>query len=131
LPPRGNGRVGGFYGGPAKDELGALRPQLVGVIGQTVARDRVHLGMLVRRQANERIALFLHGLIERYRQRGGADHDLTLPMSREDIASYLGLVLETVSRGFTRLQDDGVIEVHGRKVRVADPVALRKLAHVD
>ena len=50
-------------------------------------------------------------------------------MSREDIARYLGLALETVSRGFTRLQDDGVIEVTGRQVEVLDPERLTRMAH--
>ena len=41
-------------------------------------------------------------------------------MSRDEIARYLGLVLETVSRGFSRLHEDGVIEVRGRRVRILD-----------
>ena len=56
---------------------------------------------------------------------------LKLPMSREDIAHYLGLALETVSRGFTRLQDDGVIAVHGRRIEIVDAEALERLAHGD
>jgi CRP/FNR family transcriptional regulator len=50
-------------------------------------------------------------------------------MNREDIASYLGLAIETVSRGFTRLQDDRVIAVSGRQVEVLDPAELARLAH--
>ena len=50
-------------------------------------------------------------------------------MSRDEIARYLGLVLETVSRGFTRLQDDGLIGVEGRWVEVLDADALCRLAH--
>ena len=50
-------------------------------------------------------------------------------MSREDIARYLGLALETVSRGFTRLQDDGVISVVGRRVEILDVEELACLAH--
>ena len=48
---------------------------------------------------------------------------------RDRIARYLGLVLETVSRGFSRLHEDGIIEVHGRRVRILDNVALRALTH--
>jgi CRP/FNR family transcriptional regulator len=110
-------------------QLPSLQHQLMRVIGQSVDRDQDHMGMLVRRQANERIALFLHGLGERLRHIGQSSTDFKLPMSREDIASFLGLALETVSRGFSRLQDDGVISVYGRRVQVVDIVELNRLAH--
>ena len=110
-------------------QLPSLQQQLMRVIGQGVDRDQDHMGILVRRQANERVALFLHGLGERYQQVGQSGTDIRLPMSREDIAGYLGLALETVSRGFTRLQEDGVISVLGRRVEVIDRIALSRLAH--
>lgn len=106
-----------------------LQKQLMRVIGRSVGRDQDHRELLVRRQASERIALFLHGLSERLRAVGESGVLIRLPMSREDIARYLGLVLETVSRGFTRLQDDGVIAVHGRRVEIVDMTALQRLAH--
>jgi CRP/FNR family transcriptional regulator len=106
-----------------------LQKQLMRVIGRSVGRDQDHREILVRRQANERIALFLHGLSERLRAVGESGVLIRLPMSREDIARYLGLVLETVSRGFTRLQEDGVIAVHGRKVEILDMDELQRLAH--
>src|SRR3546814_11033110 len=84
--------------------------------------------MLTRRHANERIALFLHGLGERLGHIGQSPLQFRLAMSREDIASYLGLAFETVSRGFTRLQDDGVIAASGRRVEVLDPAELARLA---
>lgn len=110
-------------------QVPSLQQQLFRVIGQSVDRDQDHLGILVRRQANERIALFLHSLSERYRNVGQPDKLFHLPMSREDIARFLGLVLETVSRGFTRLQDDGVIAVTGRRVEILDSAELLRLAH--
>lgn len=112
-------------------ELPGLQRQLFKVIGQSMNRDQDHTALLARRQANERIALFLHGLGERYRNIGRSPHAFRLPMSREDIARYLGLALETVSRGFTRLQDDGVIEVSGRQVTVLRPQVMDQLAHGD
>ncbi len=105
-----------------------LSAQLLRVIGRSVARDQDHLEMLGRRQAQERIAMFLHGLSERYRSLGHPATEFSLPMSREDIARYLGLVIETVSRGFTRLQDEGVIKVRGRQLRILDPAQLEALA---
>lgn len=110
-------------------QLPSLQQQLLRVIGQSVGRDQDHLGILVRRQAGERIALFLHGLSERYRNIGQSGSQFKLPMSREDIAHYLGLALETVSRGFTKLQEDGVIEVVGRRIEIRDAAELARLAH--
>ena len=110
-------------------QLPGLQQQLLRVIGQSVGRDHDHLGMLVRRQAVERIALFLHGISERYRNIGQPASEFRLPMSRDDIAHYLGLALETVSRGFGRLQEDGVIAVLGRRIEILDAEELDRLAH--
>ena len=110
-------------------QLPGLQRQLLRVIGQGIGRDQAHLEMLGRKQAPERIALFLHGLAERYRQLGRGGEALTLPMSREDLASYLGIVIETVSRTLSRLQDDGVIAVRGRHIAILDPARLDAAAH--
>lgn len=110
-------------------QLPGLQHQLLRIIGQGINRDQSHLEMLGRKQAHERVALFLHGLSERYRLLGLPGDMFTLPMSREDIASYLGLVIETVSRTLTKLQDDGIIAVRGRQLKVLDPARLDALVH--
>jgi len=110
-------------------QIPSLQQQLLRIIGRSVGRDQDHVGMLVRRQAGERIALFLHGLSERFRNIGQSATRFKLPMSREDIAHFLGLALETVSRGFSKLQEDGVIEVVGRQVAILNPAELDRLAH--
>lgn len=110
-------------------KLPSLQQQLLRVIGQSADRDQDHMEMLVRRQANERIALFLHGLSERLRHLGESGTLFKLPMSREDIARFLGLALETVSRGFSRLQDDGVISVLGRRLEILNHHELDRFAH--
>lgn len=109
-------------------QVPGLQHQLLRVIGGSIGRDQDHMEMLGRRQANERVLLFLHGLTERYRALGRPDDLLVLSMSREDIANYLGLVIETVSRSFSRLQDDGVIGVRGRQVRILDSARFASLA---
>lgn len=109
-------------------QLPSLQRQLLRIMGQSADLDHDHVDMLSRRQAGERIAMFLHGLGERYRRIGRPAHDFRLPMSRDEIARYLGLALETVSRSFSRLQDDGVIEVRGRRVRVLDEARLQAAA---
>lgn len=109
-------------------QLPSLQQQLLRVMGQSTDRDHDHVDVLSRRQASERIALFLHGLGERYRRIGQAADDFQLPMSRDEIARYLGLALETVSRSFSKLHDDGVIDVRGRRVRVLDAKRLHATA---
>ena len=110
-------------------QLPSLQRQLLRVMGQSSDRDHDLVDVLSRRQASERIALFVHGLSERYRRIGRPADDFQLPMSRDEIARYLGLVLETVSRGFSRLHEDGVIEVAGRRVRILDEHALHEAAN--
>ena len=110
-------------------QLPSLQHQLMRVIGQSGGRDHDHLEMLVRKQASERIGLFLHSLGERLAHIGQSGTDFKLPMSRQDIARFLGLAIETVSRGFARLQQDGVIATTGRRVEILDNAQLDRMAH--
>lgn len=109
-------------------QLPGLQRQLLRVMGQSADRDQDHVGLLSRRQASERVAMFLQGLAHRFHRLGHSAVDFHLPMSRDEIARYLGLALETVSRGFSRLHDDGVIEVRGRRVQVLDAHGLHEAA---
>lgn len=104
-------------------ELGA---RMLQVLGSSALDSRVHVDLLLRRQADERVAMFLHDLLARF-GRHGANASLMLPMSREDVGRYLGLALETVSRSLTRLQEEGLIEVSGRSVRVLGEERLRQM----
>lgn len=83
-----------------------------------------HLVQLGRKSALERVCAVLSELCAR-----GASEEIDLPMSRQDIADYLDLTIETVSRMFSQLQARRVIAMTGlRRVRVADPCALERLA---
>ena len=73
--------------------------------------------------------MFLLNLAERYRRRGYSSTEYVLRMTREEIGSYLGLKLETVSRAFSKFQDDGLLEVRQRQIRVLDPQALQNLVN--
>lgn len=75
------------------------------------------------------MAIFLHQLSERYRQLGRSGDRFMIPMSREDIGSYLGLVIETVSRTLSKMQDDGLIRVNGREVELLNRPVFNTLAH--
>lgn len=110
-------------------QVPGLQHQLLRIIGQGINRDQGHMEMLGRRQATERMALFLHGLSERYQLLGRPGDLFQLPMSREDIASFLGMVIETVSRTLTKLQDDGIIAVRGRQLKILDAARLDAIVH--
>jgi CRP/FNR family transcriptional regulator len=90
--------------------------------------DQVLLMLLGKRSADERLAAFLLNLSERYGQRGYSPVEYNLSMSRHDIANYLGLAVETISRWFSRLQDSGIVAVRARNVRLLDLERLRALA---
>lgn len=79
--------------------------------------------------ADERLAAFLLGLADRYAARGFSSTAFRLTMPRADIANYLHLAAETVSRVLRRFQDQRLIDVDGREVQLLDRTALRKLAH--
>ena len=75
--------------------------------------------LLGSRPAEERLTLFLLDLAERYRVRGYSAREFVLRMTRDEIASYLGLKLETVSRLFSSLQEQGLLQVQGRAVKAS------------
>ena len=72
-------------------------------------RSQEHMLLLGRKSALERVVCFLMDMAERI----PADREVVLPMSRQDIADYLGLTIETVSRTMTQLQEDSLIELRG------------------
>lgn len=104
-----------------------LQHQILRIISRELVQDHQHLAALGRRTARERLALFLHSLSQRLHAAGYPGEDFRLPMSRDDIASYLGLALETVSRLLGRLSDEGVIAVERRRVQVLDAAALASI----
>jgi CRP/FNR family transcriptional regulator len=111
------------------EQVPGLQRQLLRIIGQGINRDQGHIEMLGRRNAHERMAIFLHQISARYRALGRSGERFLLPMSREDIASYLGLVIETVSRTLGKMQEEGLIAVNGREITVLDAARLDAQAH--
>jgi CRP/FNR family transcriptional regulator len=108
-------------------EVPSLHRQLMRVISREVVEEHRHLVMMGRQQAQEQLAIFLKGLAERYQRLQRDGSALTLSMSRYDIANYLGLVVETVSRLFTRMEEMGVLEVNRKSVRILRPDLLAEL----
>ncbi len=105
-----------------------LQRQLMRIISREMVRDHEHLVMMGRRHAHQRLAIFLKSLSDRYRRLQRDPAQITLSMSRYELANYLGLVVETVSRLFTRFQQYGVLEVHRKTVRILDFDKLDELA---
>jgi CRP-like cAMP-binding protein len=109
------------------EDMPAIRKRLLDFLSERVLGMQDHLVMLGRQTAMERVAAFLLLLLERSaRERRGA---IELPMSRLDIADYLGLTLETVSRTLADLKHAHVIDLEGPHLAVVKNVeALRSLA---
>ena len=101
---------------------------LLKITAEQMRRDHHLVLMLARKDADGRIASFLDDLARRYRARGYSGCAFQLSMSRQDIACYLGLAVETVSRTLTRFQESGVLSVNRREVEILDLKMLRKLA---
>ncbi|MDH4133849.1 MAG: helix-turn-helix domain-containing protein, partial [Gammaproteobacteria bacterium] len=110
------------------ERLPALSRQLVRVMSREMHHDQLLLMLLGKRTAEERLAAFLLSLSLRFGQRGYSSTEFNLSMSRNDIGNYLGLAVETVSRLFSRLQDEGVLAARGRNIRLADLTRLETLA---
>jgi CRP/FNR family transcriptional regulator len=79
-------------------------------------------------RAEQRLAVFLLNLSQRYDQRGYSPTEIVLRMTREEIGSYLGLKLETVSRLLSRFREEGLLQVDGRVLKLLDLSALKQLA---
>jgi CRP/FNR family nitrogen fixation transcriptional regulator len=85
--------------------------RLLALTTRELARKQDHLLLLLSTTAEERIICFLIEMV----QRTSVDDLIDLPMSRRDIADYLGLTLETVSRTLSDLERRGAIEISGRR----------------
>jgi CRP/FNR family transcriptional regulator len=84
--------------------------------------------IMSKRTAEERVATFIVDLMQRLETRGFSGKEFDLSMTRYDIASYLGLAVETVSRAFKALESEGLVNVRARHIRIKNVAALRVLA---
>ncbi|HVZ42814.1 MAG TPA: fumarate/nitrate reduction transcriptional regulator Fnr [Ramlibacter sp.] len=106
-------------------EVGALQHNLHRVMSREIVREHGVMLLLGTMRAEERLAAFLLNLVQRLHARGFSGSELILRMTRQEIGSYLGLKLETVSRTFSRFAEEGIIEVDYRHVRIVDVERLR------
>jgi CRP/FNR family transcriptional regulator len=106
-------------------EVPGLQHQLFRLMSRELADEEAQLLMLGRMKADERLAAFLLSFSKRFQLLGHSHTDLHLPMSRQDLGDYLGLALETVSRLFSRFQEEKLITVQGRKVKLLNVIRLK------
>ena len=110
-------------------EFTDLQHQFHKIMSREIVRDHGVMLLLGSMRAEERLAAFLLNLTQRLQARGFSPSALVLRMTREEIGSYLGLKLETVSRTFSKFQEDGLLEVKQRDIRILDESGLRKLVN--
>jgi CRP/FNR family transcriptional regulator len=105
-----------------------LLRKLHGFATHELAVAQEQMVVLGRRRAEEKVAAFLIGLRNRWSRIDGARVHVPLPMSRQDIADFLGLTIETVSRIVSRFGRERKLVVVPDGVRLLDPVGMEKLA---
>lgn len=108
------------------------KPRLLRRINELMARElsqaQDHMVLLGRRSAEEKVASFVLAWRDRLARLGAATKTVPLPMGRQDIADFLGLTIETVSRTFSKLERDGLIEIMPGGVRLAASERVEALA---
>ena len=110
-------------------EFNALQRHVHKIMSREIVREHGVMLLLGSMRAEERLAAFLVNLVQRLSARGFSQSELVLRMTREEIGSYLGLKLETVSRTFSKFVEDGIIEVKQRYVRILEPQALQRIVN--
>lgn len=109
-------------------DIPSLMHQFHRLMSREIASDHGMMLLLGTMSAEEKLAAFLLNLSERLAARGLSATVFHLSMSREEIGNYLGLKLETVSRAFSKFQDQGLLLVERRNLTLLDVPGLRRLA---
>lgn len=105
-----------------------LRQQILRLMSNEIVEDQSMILLLSKKNAEERLASFIHNLSVRYSARGFSPREFRLSMTRGDIGNYLGLTVETISRLLGRFQKSGMIAVKGKYITVLDDTQLSTLA---
>jgi len=105
----------------------SLQRQMYKLLSKEIGQDTEMLLLLGKKSAEERLAAFLVSLSERFKRRGFSPKDFYLSMSRHEIGNYLGLAVETVSRLFTRFQEEGLLNVERKHIELIDLDSLRTI----
>lgn len=108
-------------------QVPALQRHFHKLMSREIVRDHGVMLLLGSMKAEERLAAFLLNLSQRFSARGYSPSEFILRMTREEIGSYMGLKLETVSRILSRFQQDGLISVQQKLIRITDTSGLKTL----
>jgi CRP/FNR family transcriptional regulator, anaerobic regulatory protein len=106
-------------------QMPSLQNHFHRVMSREIVRDHGVMMMLGSMRAEERLAAFLLNLSQRFALRGYSPSEFILRMTREEIGSYLGLKLETVSRIFSKFHEDGLVGVQQKHIRITDSDGLK------
>ena len=109
--------------------LPGIRKEMFHQVGKEITHAQKMLLSLGQQHADERFAVFLLKLASHYQARGFSYNEFILPMSRQDLANYLGMAVETLSRIVSRMTDDGILKFERRMVMIIDRKKLEHLAH--
>ena len=110
-------------------EITSLQRHVHKIMSREIVRENGVMLLLGSMRAEERLAAFLLNLVQRLHARGFSQSELVLRMTREEIGSYLGLKLETVSRTFSKFVEEGIIEVKQRHVRIVNADGLKRIVN--
>lgn len=110
-------------------EVHALQKHIHKILSREIVREHGVMLLLGSMRAEERLAAFLLNLVQRLHARGFSQSELVLRMTREEIGSYLGLKLETISRTFSHFAEQGILHVRQRHIRIRDTEALRAIVN--
>ena len=108
-------------------EIPSLQRQFHKTMSREIVREHGVMLLLGTMNADERLAMFLLNLSQRFAARGYSPSEFNLRMTREEIGSYLGLKLETVSRTFSKFQEEGLIGVQQKFIRILDGAGLERV----
>lgn len=110
-------------------EIPSLQGRIYKLLSNEIAGDQQLQMLLSKKNVEERLGTFILNLSSRYRQRKLSPSSFSLPMSRRDIGNYLGIAVETISRIFSKLQRENILEVDKKDVRILDQHRLCGIAH--
>ena len=106
-------------------QLPALQSRLFDIMSHRIQDLEIVRG---NHGAERRFAMFLESFSRRYSRRGYSAREFSLAMSRKDIANYLQLAAETVSRVLYRMKQQGILDLHRRQLKILNPEALHEIA---
>ncbi len=112
-------------------ELPTLQHQLLRLMSKEIFDDQELMLLLGKKTAEARLSAFLLSISLRFKQRGFSSAEFYLSMSRNDIANYLGLAVETVSRMFTRFQEEGIITAERKHIVINDRETMQQIAGIN